>query len=54
MGIPPSFSTNFLSKGDNFYDFLFAYLENKVFRKWRLLLKEKNLLPGEQIFSFKS
>ena len=32
MGTPPSFSTMF-SKGDNFCDFLFAYLEDEVFPK---------------------
>ena len=39
MGTSPSFSAMFL-KGDNFRDFLFAYLEDKVFPKWGLLLKE--------------
>ena len=40
MGTPPSFSAMF-SKGDNFFYFLFAYLEDKVFPKMGLLLKER-------------
>ena len=41
METPPSFSTIFFQKGDNFCDFLFAYQEDKVFPKWGLLFKEK-------------
>ena len=37
---PPSFSTMF-SKGDNFCNFLSAFLEDEVFPKWGLLLKER-------------
>ena len=32
MGTSPTFSAR-ISKGDNFRDFLFAYLEDKVFPK---------------------
>ena len=39
MSTSPSFSAMF-SKGDNLRDFLFAYLEDKLFPKWGLLLKE--------------
>ena len=39
IGIPPSFSSMF-SKGDNFLDFLLAYLEDEVFPNWGLFLKE--------------
>ena len=39
MGTPLSFST--FSKGDNFHDFLFAYLEGEVFPKSGLLFKER-------------
>ena len=49
-GNPSSFSA-MLSKGDNFCDFLFAYLEDEVFQKGSTL-KGKNLLQWEQIFSF--
>ena len=49
MDTPPSFSTMF-SKGDNFHDFLLAYLEDEVFPKWGLCLK--NLLRWERILSF--
>ena len=38
MGTPPFM----FSKGDNFRDFLFAYLEDGVFQKWILRLREKN------------
>ena len=50
MGTPPSFSAMF-SKGDNFHDFLFAYLEDKVFQKWGLLLKERICSDGSKFFS---
>ena len=33
IGTPPSFSAIF-SNGDNFCNFLFAYLEDEVFPKW--------------------
>ena len=36
MGTPQSFPAMF-SKGDNFRDFPFAYLEGAVFPKWNLL-----------------
>ena len=39
LSTPPSFSAMF-SKGDNSRDFLLAYLEEEVFPKWGLLLKE--------------
>ena len=29
------------SKGGNFLDFLFAYLDDEVFSKWGLLLKKR-------------
>ena len=48
MGTPPSFSATF-SKGDKFRDFLFVYLEDEIFLKWGLLLK--NLLQWEQILN---
>ena len=40
MGTPPSFSTMF-TKGYNFHDFLFAYLEGKVSPKMRSTSKGK-------------
>ena len=49
MGVPPSFSAMF-SKGDNFRDFLFAYLEDDVFPKWSLLLKERICSKGSKVF----
>ena len=47
------------TKGDNFFDFLFASPADFLFaslalRKWGLLLKERNLLLEEQIPSLKS
>ena len=49
MGIPPSFFAMF-SKGDNFRDFLFAYLEDEIFPKWGLLLKERLCSDGDKFF----
>ena len=43
------------SKGDNFYDFLCAHLEDKVFPKLiESTIKGKNLLQWEQILFFRS
>ena len=53
MGIPPSFSPMF-TKGDNFRDFLFAYLEDDVFPKWRLLLKERICSKGGKVFPLRA
>ena len=39
---------------NNFYDFLFVFLDDSAFQKKRSTLKGKNLLPREQILSFKS
>ena len=50
MGTPSSFSAMF-SKGDNFHDFLFAYMENENF-KMGSILKRKNTFQGEQILAF--
>ena len=47
MGTPPSFSAMF-SKGDNFCDSLFAYLEDEVFPKLGLLLKERIFSYGSK------
>ena len=47
---PPSFSAMF-SKGDDFHDFLFAYLEDKDFPKWGLLVKERICSDGSKSFS---
>ena len=52
MGTPSSFSTMF-SKGDNFPDFLFVYLEDKIFPKWDLLLKERICSYGSKFFPLK-
>ena len=52
MGTPPCILTIFL-KGDNFCDFLFAFLVMKPSHKGSSL-KGKNLLLVEQIRSFKS
>ena len=52
MGTSPSFYAMF-SKGDNFRGFLFAYLEDKVFSKWGLLLKKRICSLGANPF-FKS
>ena len=49
---PQSFSTIF-SKGDNFHNFLFAYLEDKVFQKWDLLLKERICSSGSKFHSLR-
>ena len=47
MGTSPSFSTMF-TKGDNFPNFLFAYLED--LQKWGLLLKETICCGGSIFF----
>ena len=39
-------------KGDNFCDFLFAFLNTKLFLKRGLLKKERICSQGEQILSF--
>ena len=49
MGTPPSFSA-MLSKGDNFRDFLFAYLEDMAFLNLGLLVKEKMCSNGSKFF----
>ena len=49
MGTPPSFTAMF-SKGDNFRDFLLAYLENIVFLKWGPFLKERICSDGSKCF----
>ena len=49
MGTPPSFFRH-VFKGRHIHDFLFAYLEDKVFPNWGLILK----LWWEQIRFFKS
>ena len=41
-------------KGDNFHDYLFAFLHTKPLLKKGLLLKERICSQGEQILSFKS
>ena len=38
------------SKGDNFCDFLFAYLDDRVFPKRGLLLKERIWCDGSKFF----
>ena len=38
------------SKGDSSRDFRFAYLENKVFQKWGLLLQERICSDGSKFF----
>ena len=53
MDIPPSFSVLF-SKGVNFHDFLFSYLEDEVLQKWGLLLKERICSSGSKFFSLKN
>ena len=40
MSTPPYFPTIF-TKGNNFHDFLFAYLDDLALPKWDLLLKER-------------
>ena len=53
-GPPPSFSVTF-SKGDNFGDFQFAYLEDKVFPRWGHLLNERiSPIAANSFFFFKS
>ena len=41
-------SPSFAAKGGSFLNFLFAYLEDKVFRKWGLLLKERICSKGSK------
>ena len=50
-GYTTSFSAMF-SKGDNFGDFLFAYLRDEVFPKWGQLLKEWICSDGSKFFPF--
>ena len=50
MCTPPPFSamiSAMFSKGDNFRDFMFAYLEDEGFPEWGLLLKE-NIYSDER------
>ena len=49
IGTPPSHSA-MLTKGDNFRDFLFAYLDDEVFPKWGLLLEERICSKGSKFF----
>ena len=37
-----SFVPLFLSKGDNFWDFMIAYMDNIALRKWSLLLNARS------------
>ena len=50
--------TSMCTQGNNSCDFLFTSLNSEVFQKWCMamgsILKGKNLLPEEQILSFKS
>ena len=41
------------SKGDNFPDFLFAYLKKEVIPKWGLLLKERIYSYWSKFFSLR-
>ena len=50
MGTPLSVSATF-AKGNNFYDFLFAFLEDEALSKKGSTLKRENLLLGEQVLS---
>ena len=50
--IQPSFYAMF-SKGDNFCDFLFAFLEVEVFPKWGLLLRKEFAPIGANNFLYK-
>ena len=50
MGTSPSLPTMF-SKGDNFHDSLFAYLEDSL-QNWGLLLKERIRSDGSKFFRF--
>ena len=52
MVTPASFSA-MCSKGDNFPDFLFAYLQDEVFQKRDLLLKERICSEGNKFFSLR-
>ena len=47
MGTPPCLSATF-SKGNNFCDFQFAFLDHAALEKLGLLIKKKNLLPGSK------
>ena len=38
------------SKGDNFHDVLFAYLEEEIFKRWDLLLKDRICCDGRKFF----
>ena len=40
IGIPSYFPAIF-TKGNNFCDFLFAFLDDEALQKWGLLLKER-------------
>ena len=42
-----------LSKGDNFHDSLFAYLVDKGFPEWDLLLKQRIYSKGSKFFSLR-
>ena len=44
----------YMYKGDNFYNFLFAFLFTQTLLKRGLLLKERIYSQGEQILFFKS
>ena len=46
MGTPTFFSM--FTKGENSHDFLIAYLEDEVFSKWGLLLKERICSDGSK------
>ena len=49
MGTSSSFSAMF-SRRDSFRDFLFAYMEDKVFPKLNLLLQERICLDERKLF----
>ena len=51
VGTFPSYSA-MLSKGDNYRDFLFAYLEVEVVPIWDLILKERIYSDGLKSFFF--
>ena len=52
MGTCPSFSVMF-SKGDSFHNFLFVYMEDEVFLKQGILLKERICSDGSKFFSLR-
>ena len=52
MGTAESFSAMFL-KGDNFRDFLFAYLEDEVFPNCSLLLKQRICSNRSKFFALR-